>query len=74
MNVNLIFEIFSLIGKEKFGVEYRDGLDDIKFKKKLDVFVFFLEIGCSDIFGDVIVNRFGLIVGNLINFDDDDDD
>lgn len=67
-------EIPSSIGKEKLGVEYRDGLDDIKLKKKQDVPVSSSEIGRSDISGDAIVNRSGSIVGNLINLDDDDDD
>lgn len=67
-------EIPSSIGKEKLGVEYSDGLDDIKLKKKLDVPVSSSEIGRSDISGDAIVNRSGSIVGNLINLDDDDDD
>lgn len=67
-------EIPSSIGKEKLGVEYSDGLDDIKLKKKQDVPVSSSEIGHSDISGDAIVNRSGSIVGNLINLDDDDDD
>ena len=67
-------EIPSSIGKEKLGVEYSDGLDDIKLKKKQDVPVSSSEIGRSDISGDAIVNRSGSIVGNLINLDDDDDD
>lgn len=73
-NANPTFEIPSSIGKEKLGVEYSDGLDDIKLKKKQDVPVSSSEIGRSDISGDAIVNRSGSIVGNLINLDDDDDD
>ena len=73
-NADPTFEIPSSIGKEKLGVEYSDGLDDIKLKKKQDVPVSSSEIGRSDISGDAIVNRSGSIVGNLINLDDDDDD
>lgn len=73
-NADPIVELPSSSGIGKFGVVYNDGLDNSKPQKKQDIPIASSEIRHCDISGDVIVNRTGSVVGNLINLDDDEDD